>query len=355
MKSVVSSRVASLPQVGALALLAISAACSSSSGGPVTPPSVDGSTASSDGGQGVFNGDGGSCPTLTSVTAATKMTLDVKWLSTSATAGSVAADNPQLDIWLLSNYTISGTTVTGTTYTCQNQTPPFSLSAAGVTDEGQPAGSNVQIQITFDPSVWTSIMNPPAMRATQVTGMLGGWNIGSSFEINPTVSLYGLKASNPLASATAAWPMLETAFDPMGADFVDDDNDGYPGITATPSTKSPFFLPVTSQTPGSPHASKLFLVTRTELSLTGTSSSCTEGSGTATVNLLNNHVIGCELSAADVPDGADGGPALCDSSQTVFLDINTTQYTVLSGTYKTVQLSADGAPATCADVLTALP
>jgi hypothetical protein len=315
----------------------------------------------------MFDGDGGACPVLTSVTAATKMTLDVSWKSTSATAASPASPSPQLDIWLLSNYTISGTTVTGTTYTCQNQTPPFSLSALGVMDEGQPAGSTVQIQITFDPSVWSSIMNPPAMRASQVTGMLGGWNIGSSFEINPTVSLYGLKPTNALADPTVAWPglytLLNTNNDPTvftdGTLYTDDDNDGYPGITATPSTMSPYFLPVVSQTPGSPHASKLFLVTRTELSLYGTSSSCTEGSGTATVKLLNNHVIGCELSTADVPAGADGGPTLCDtppaSGQTIFLDINTTQYTVMSGTYKTVQLSADGAPATCADVLAALP
>ena len=94
-------------------------------------------------------------------------------------------------------------------------------------------------------------------------------------------------------------------------------------------------------------------MTRTELSLYGSSTSCTEGSGTATVKLLNNHVVGCTIAGMTAPDG---GAVLCDSAGAQFLDINTTQYTVMSGTYQTIQVpNVDAAALSCDDVRAMVP
>ncbi len=65
-----------------------------------------------------------------------------------------------------------------------------------------------------------------------------------------------------------------------------------------------------------PFADKLYVALRTELQLYGLSKSCTDIEGTVGVKLLNNHVIGCELS-----DGTN-----CMQPQWDFIDSNTTVY-----------------------------
>ena len=341
----------------AIVALGVAAACSSSSSsGPATPPTGgdSGSTDASalpvplpDGAMPPFVGPGMLCPTLTQVTTATRLTLDVTWPPTNSTAKPTAGSNPQLFIWLLSNYTVgSDNTISGATYTCGNQTPPFSLTGLGDTAQGEPSGVTAQLQITFLPQVWDSIMtHMNSGMGTPATGSIGGWNIGSSFEINPVTSVLGLKPTSMYASPSTMWPMYETSI--PSTDYSDDDDDGHIGITATPlgtsSTSMPYVLPVTSLTGGGPPATKLFVVTRTELALYGKSTSCTTGEGTATVTLLNNHVIGCELQGYDADSGPDADTAsLCDDgaisgAQTQFLDTNTTQYQVVSGTYQTIR------------------
>jgi hypothetical protein len=145
-------------------------------------------------------------------------------------------------------------------------------------------------------------------------------------------------------------------------------------ITATPVTGNGLYLPTTAAAvgnngvPGSPVADELYLALRTELSMYGMSSICTESSGTAKVQLLNNHVIGCHI--------LDGGACTSGTpnSQSDFIDSNTTVYvgpsvTVIppmvcapsfvppqiSGAYKSVLLSADGGPVDCNAVKAALP
>jgi hypothetical protein len=360
---------------GSLAVLALAvmAACSSSSPSSTAPPVV--ASDAGDAGSGLLMplpdgatppvlGTGMLCPTQSQVTVATRLTLDVTWPQTTSTAKPVAGTNPQLFIWLLSNYTVSGNNITGNTYTCGNQTPPFTLTAVGNTAQGE-SGGMAALQITFQSAVWDAIMaHMNGGMGTAATGSIGGWNIGSSFQINPVTSVLGLKPTSMYAQASTEWPKSETSI--PATDYSDDDNDGHPGITATPlgtsPTSTPYVLPVTALAAPQPPAQELFVVTRTELSLYGASTSCTEGAGTATVSLLNNHVIGCELLGysgdggpdADVADLCDDGAA--SGAQTQFLDINTTQYQVLSGTYQTIQISPEaGMTPTCEEVRNLLP
>jgi hypothetical protein len=309
-------------------------------------------------------GTGMACPPQTQVTLATKVTLNVTWPGTLSTQSPDAGTTPQLSLWLLSNYDVNGTTITGATYTCGDQTPPYLLTAVGDMAQGEPTGVTGEVQITFLPKVWDAIMlYMNNGNGTAATGTIGGWNIGSSFQINPITSVLGLAPTSTYAQASTTWPTNETSI--PSTDYSDDDHDGFPGITATPvgtsATSTPYALPVTSLSQGPP-AQALFVVTRTEISLCGESTSCTEGEGTATVALLNSHVIGCELLGYDQDAGPDADTnQLCDDgtpngAQTQFLDTDMTQYTVLSGTYRTVQISSEaGVTPTCDDVRSLLP
>jgi hypothetical protein len=302
-----------------------------------------------------------------------KIELTVTWPTTLANAGCDDKSTPPckgtINIWLLTQYAIdSSNKVTGTTATCGNDTPPIPLTSVGTQSEGlDPSKGPAVVLVQFPSAVWTTILANPMKTPTQTTGLLGGWNIGSSMQINPTNSVYGLSDTSMYASASTVWPGSESAI--PTTDLTDDDMDGHPGITGVPSTANGDVLPATAtmlSPPYAPQADKLYLTLRTELQLYGTSSDCTTISGTAGVQLLNNHVIGCEL--------ANGGGE-CTQPQWDFIDSNTTVYLGpgvnvpagmmpasfappgISGTFnaKILSTTAGGGGITCADVLTALP
>ncbi len=303
------------------ALVALASGCSSSSGGGEAPA---GSPDAGDAGanaEPTVAGDGAACTPNAHETVAAKVTLNVNWPATPANAGCLTSKgcNEKIYIWLVAHYDIDSTTgkVTGTTYTCGNEAPAIPLTALGTQSEGlNPSAGMATVQITFDQKTWTQIANtaPP----TVTTGTIGGWNVGSSFKIDPTTSTYGLKPTSMFYGPTAVWPGSESMI-PM-ADLADDDNDMAPGITAIPSPDNGNSLPATglaTTPPFAPQADRLYLALRTELSLYGTSKSCTEIDGTATAQLFNNHVIGCRL-AGDAGD--------CSSAQWGFVDSNSTVY-----------------------------
>jgi hypothetical protein len=346
-------------------------ACSSSP----TPPGPGASSGSSGSGSSSGTAPGGNtvdgslgpCPVMTHVTSVQKLTLDSSWGQTLGVAASMGGPgaNPVL-IWLLSNYDVGADgKITGKVQTCQNQTAPLTLTAVGVAAVGAPAGMTAQVAISIPASTW----NATSMPKSAITGQLGGWNIGSSLSIDPVVTLAGLNPASMYAKADATWPMSVTQLMftaacapsacpppggtwPAGCDVVDDDCDGKAGITAIPRSASTtgmadssFYVPHTA-TSGGVATDKLYLALRTEISLYGTSTSCTEGSGTATVALLDNHVVGCHI-----PDPAAPNNGECDASQYGYIDSNSISYMVMAGTYATKQLSSG---ATCADAIAAL-
>jgi hypothetical protein len=314
------------------------------------------------------------CPAQTDEVVAAKVTLNVNWPATLANAGCVSPKcNGAINIWLLSQYHINGNAVTGSTTTCGNQTPPIPLTSLGSQSEGLPMGQTATVQVNFAADVWKQIAKnaPPAM----ATGTLGGWNVGSSLQIDPTTTAYGLKPTSMFAKPATAWPCSQSDI-PM-ADLADDDGDGFPGITGTPAMGNGDYLPATNlmtSPPFAPQADKLFLALRTELRLYGHSTSCTDSEGGAEALLLNNHVVGCHI-----PQGMTCADSTCNctAAQWNFIDSNTTVYvgegvTIpaamgscqagfepanITGTFQSKILSnaADGGGIDCAAVLAALP
>jgi hypothetical protein len=353
-------------------------ACSASSSGigGASDSGSGGETSSSASFGPAHDGTGMACTPQTDQTVASKITLKVNWPQTLANAGCVAPKcSGDIVFWLLAQYHIDSTNkVTGTTKTCANTTPPVPLTALGSQSEGLTSGQ-ATVQILIGQDVWKAIaMNaPPAM----TTGTLGGWKVGATMEIDPTTTAYGLKPSSTFANPATKWPCFQMSNGIPMSDFADDDNDGNPGITATASSASGFSLPATALTtspPYAPKADKLYVALRTELRLYGTSSSCTDGSGTAEALLQNNHVIGCHIAPGET---CTDSTCNCTADQSNFIDGNTTVYigdgvTIptaqqsctagfappgMMGTYQSKILSndPDGGGIDCAAVIAALP
>jgi len=335
-----SSRIGLLGQGCVVMILAASAGCSSSStpagaadSGPVVTPTGDG------GGNKVVVGDTTMpCTETYPVATSVLITLDVSWPATSA----VAKGSGTYYLSLLNVYSIdSSNKLTGTSMPCGTQAADVTLSDLGASATGVPMGSEVRPEYPA-----TSFNGAPAYA---VTGLVGGSNVGSSFEVDPNVSLTGITSTSPLIDGTMAWPPLTGI--PMSAwTYIDGgayvSMMGQPGLTGIfYNGAMPFVLPRTALSSTAPQVDHLQTLSRTALSLYGTNTSCTKTSGTATVTQLNNHIAGCAIVD-------DGGP--CNAAQYQFLDGNTTQYQPGAGTFQSVQLTG-GASATCADALTALP
>jgi hypothetical protein len=261
--------------------------------------------------------------------------------------------------------------ITGTVVTCKNEIPPIPLSALGAIAEGVDSGTAiVDVQITAP--TWKAIANNPRKAPAMTTGMLSGWNVGSTITIDPSTTVYGLSATSTFANASTPWPCSESSL--MMSDLSDDDGDMKPGITDTAFNMNGWVFPATASAAGSQQADELYVATRTELSLMGTSTSCTESCGTATVQLLNNHIVGCHI--VGTPAGT-----LCPMSQYDYVDQNTTVFLgrpyvsggavmyppggacptpvqlnpKITGQFHSKILASDGGTATCDDVLAAFP
>jgi len=311
------------------------------------PPAADAGGVPEGGGASI-DGGGMACTPQTQEYVAAIFTLDVTWPAVLAANGG----SGQLYIWSMSNYMINGSSIAGTTLTCGNQLLPLPLNGTGRSALGLPSTGTVQVLIELPTALtWDNVS-----RTAPVTGTLGGWNVGSSISINPVTSIEGLKPTSTYANPATPWPSAGTAF--MPSDLQPDDTKltaGDNGIIAYPlnNTCAGFYLPATGLGTGSPVADEIYLVTRTTLSLYGTSTSCTESSGAITVSQLQNHPIGCHVQG-----GSD-----CTAAEWQFIDSNTTVYsglggagTPIEGTFQSKQImGADGGAPTCDDVIAAFP
>jgi hypothetical protein len=91
-----------------------------------------------------------------------------------------------------------------------------------------------------------------------------------------------------------------------------------------------------------PDASEIYVTSRTTVVLDGDLTSCTELSGTATLQHFDNHVLGCETSEAEP----------CTDAQTQFLDDNRTDYSTMPGTF-TARIVDEST--SCEEIRAALP
>jgi hypothetical protein len=291
-----------------------------------------------DGGMPVKDGTGMACTKTYPLSVGALVTVAVSWPGTAAVAKGTGTNY----IWLLTTYTAdSGGAITGTTASCGNTPAVLTLSQTGDIALGVPMGQTGLVKPSYPADSWDGAP------VTPVTGTLGGTNVGSSFQINPSVTLLGLKSSDPLSDPTSKWPTSYSALTQANLTYADGGayvmGMGHPGIRGTFDGTSPYYLSGTSLAPNAPKTDQFWSVTRTDLGLYGLSESCTETKGTATVTLINNRIVGCELVD-------DGGP--CTTDQYGFIDSNTTQYTPGAATFDSKDLKSG---ATCADVLAAFP
>jgi hypothetical protein len=300
-------------------------------------------------------GADGSCPSQSSVVLGAHIAVTVSWPSSAA----ANTGSGPLDIWLLSNATTTGTgglQFSGPTSTCGTTLPDLSLNtlgAAAVCAPGMTCPSKVQIQL----------LNSTFQKVTRTfltTGSQTSWNPGGSITTMPVLGLLGLSTA---VTASTSWPPAcasnclatgsggdDGAF--SASEVSDDDGDGHPGITANPRHDSSYSLPPTSITPFSvpPLADQVYVVSRNLIALSAMRmTDCTHGSGSATLSLFDNHVVGCHIATPSGP---------CTSDQVSFLDSNRTVYGPTAGSVATtsaplkgtVKLTELPAGSTCASV-----
>jgi hypothetical protein len=318
------ARISSLFWIWALALSSACAACSS------------GQTTALDSGP---PGDGGACPARTDETVAVKIRMTVTW---PGTAGHIPGAGSYV-IWLLSRYAIDGrNNITSTTRICQIGQPAVTEHPDDFVTSA-PVGYLKLVRLASPVSEWKKVT-----KTTVATGVLGGWSVGSSMAIHPSVSLFGLKDTSEYKKPTTPWPSASSDPYPFGTapDYEDEEGDGTPGITLLSIADAGYAEITTSLSPTAPAADRVYAASRIELSLYGTSKSCEQVSGTAEVSLLDSRFIGCRLEG-------DGG--LCTPDQSAFVDV-TWQVAFRPGpaTFEQVVLPAS-ASATCDDVVAALP
>lgn len=351
-----------------LVLVGAAAACSGSSTGPVSEGPGDGSmTTSADAGDdgpggdgsgllGTVVGTGALCPVMTDAWVGALLTLNVTWLPV------LAADlgSGTIYIWHLYHFTFNGTVITGTVRTCGDQVPPLALNATGRMVVSAPANGGTVDVLDELPTkkTWDD-----DTRTAQTMGALGAWNVGSSLALDTSVTVAGLAPTSTFSEPTTPWPPSATSF--QTSDFSDDDHDGNPGITAFPvdDNSMGYYLPATSLGGTSGNGSmptevadQLYIVKRTQVSLHGTSTSCSEMTGTATVPEYVVHVIGCH-------DHGTPASASCVSDEWQFIDENATIYagsggskSTITGTFDAKQVTAgDGGEPGCDDVVALFP
>jgi hypothetical protein len=259
----------------------------------------------------------------TALTLAVHIVMDATWPASTATS----AGSGKIHLWNLAHLDVSAGVLSGDeTRSCGTVLPDFALNAAGAIVTG---GSKVLVEIPH--SVWEA----PSIPKLQSRGRIAGWDPGSQFNIDGTVALFGLT----LADSGAPWPDSYTKI--MA---VDADGDGKPGFTAVPRAGGGYVLPPTGLgiLGSAPSADRLYLASRTVLSLDGKLQGCNEVTGTARISFFDSHVVGCH-----VKNGGD-----CSAGQIDFVDQSRTLYKVTGATF-TAKKVADSA--TCADARTALP
>jgi hypothetical protein len=333
-------------------------------GTPVGSGSSGGTMSSGSSGSG-----GGMCTPPTGCTAAmhqtvaAKVTLDSTWPPQTAIAGcdktSCTADQRKVSQLYAIDYDIDSSTNTykGTFRLCQNQLPPIPLSALGSSASGVPAGSKVQVVI--DSTVWDK------QKPVNATGSVAN----GAFTMDSVVALNGLDPNSKWKDPTLMWAPISPNpnSDPAipTSDWNNDDmNPNGGGITAAfRADMMPFIIPKVALNMSAPQTDKIFVVARTQIQLSGCMMTCTDGQGTASVPLLENHTIGCHIPSTD----AGVSERACTPAEYNYIDQNATAYCADPNAACAAQLTPDQKGAigtfqlkvvsgtTCKDVSAAFP
>jgi hypothetical protein len=270
---------------------------------------------------------GGCANNQSKATSANHIIADVSWpAKTGIEAGSGA-----MHIWTLTVLDMQAADPTSGAIPATGKVKPCGSTIPALTKTGIAGGGKVQTVIPDE--VW----DQPGIPTFTATGTLSGFDVGATVQMDPVVSLVGMT----MDKADGPWP---SSFKQIKA--LDHDGDGKPGIFARPRTDAPFGAPPTSLfealNPNGKRATAIYVATRTKVELGGQRDTCTTASGSATVHMLDTHVVGCLRN----------DNKLCSDGEVDFIDQNQPKFTIKSASYKMVQLP-DGA--SCADVRAALP
>jgi hypothetical protein len=173
----------------------------------------------------------------------------------------------------------------------------------------------------------------PAPPATNTSGMLGSTAPGASFTLARSAWMIGVTLPDPVNSA---WPTATSI------QMVDADGDSHPGISPTYSNGGGFVYPPVNLF-RSARAERVYLAARITFSLGGTMTSCTQLSGSASMQDAEYRLVGCRIS---------GNSRNCDSDEADALDSNTPDFQPGSASYTMLKIADSG---TCADVRAAVP
>jgi hypothetical protein len=242
--------------------------------------------------------------------------MDVTWPGTVG----IEAGSGQVHIWTLATQTFNGNSITGSGRPCGSLIPDLKATAIA---------GGMMIGNTIPDATW----DKPGIPVSMITGTQSGFDVGSTVTIDKNATVVGATMPNAL---TDTWPMSYT-----GLMTADHDGDTKAGISADPKSGPGYQLPPTSLLMLA-RADKLYLATRSILSLSGTRDTCDTVNGTAMMEKFDNHVVGCH-----VLNGAECAPPDVD-----FIDVNRTVFVIGNATYRAANLPAG---ATCADARAALP
>ena len=234
------------------------------------------------------------CPKTYPLSVGTLVTVAVSWPAT----GGRREGTGQAYIWLLTTYRAdSSNKITGTTtHLRQRARGPHAVRDLGDWRRGVPDGQTGQVEPEFPRHSWDGV--PP----TAITGTLGGTNDGQLVPGRPVGD-----ALRPRRRRSADRPDDEVADVVLGPHRERPhlrrrrrvrDGQGHPGIRGVFDRHASVLPLETSLRRTSPAADSSGASTRTSSALYGTSTSCTETSGTAYVTLINNRVVGCEIATA---------------------------------------------------------
>jgi hypothetical protein len=258
----------------------------------------------------------GVCTTMCNLTGsyALKLTIPVTWPGT----GVLSSGSGTYVWWSKLVLTQSGNTLTGTVGACGETVPDFASTPF--------IGENYGV--TYPNTVFDGTPLP----STSTSGTVSAPSPGSAFALARSAILIGVSMADPVYGA---WPSAG------GVTSSDGDGDGKPGITAPYKSGGSYdAAPLNSL--GTARASRAYLASRAVFTLNGTLDSCSQASGTASVQYIDYHTIGCLRTS-----GSD-----CSSGEWGYLDNNGPDYQVNPATYRLVKLPGAG---TCAEVRAAAP
>lgn len=258
---------------------------------------------------------GAACPSLAAAVHGVHLIMKVTWpgsIGTNPGSGTV-------NVWSRAKLTFAeGGAISSVSTPCGTVLPDVITT---------PIAGGAKVQPEFLPSVWESTSMPPFTG----TGAQSSFDVNSKLHLQTSPALVGLTMADPMG----AWPAANTI------QAHDSDNDGHPGITATPRETAGYGLPPTSILQLS-HADQLYIASRTTSTLGGIRNTCETQTGNAKIHSFDSHVIGCHIKG-----GGD-----CSAAEAQFVDDNRTVFSVSSATYE-AKVMADSV--TCADIRAALP